>query len=129
ARTGALDRDGQEPLLKPHATATGARAARLGHAPRRRSRRAAFGARNDPLVAHLFFAPERGLFEADLEVALDVALVALADAEDAQQIAQNSVEIELADVAHAAGEGAAGGEGRAGLLGPMTEPVVHRAAL
>ena len=90
---------------------------------------AAVAARGDALVAHLLLATESGLLEAHLEVALDVPLVAPADAEDAQQIAQDAVERDVADVDHAAGERPPGSERRSRLFDAVPEAVVHRPPL
>src|SRR5690606_12012934 len=105
-----LDRDRQDALLEPDATAAVARAADVGLAPWSRTRAAAVGAGDDALVAQGLRRPERGLLEGDLELALDVAAVASTDAEHAEQVPQDPVHGDLTEVDDPALEGAAARE-------------------
>ena len=89
----------------------------------------ALGARDHPIVAQRLLAPERRLLEGELELALDVPLVPASHAEDPQQVAQDAVDGDVADVHEAAGKRPAGPERRPGLLRAMTEAIVHAAAV
>src|SRR6185369_2174111 len=92
ARAGALDGDRKQGLLKAHLAAPAARRTRFD--PRARlgaATRAAFTG-VEPLVAHLALTAQRGFFEAQLQVPANVAAVAGADAERAQQIAEQIFE-------------------------------------
>jgi hypothetical protein len=86
---------------------------------------AAVAARDDACIAHRLGGAERRLLEGDLELSLEIALVSATDAEHAEQITEDAVDGDVAEVDHAAGEGPAAGERGAGLLGAVTEPVVH----
>ena len=116
-------------MLEAHSPPPVARAAGLGDGARRRPGPAAVAARSHALVAHLLLAAEGGLLEGHLEVPLDVPLVAPSDAEDAEQVPQDSVEGDVADIDDAPREGPPRAERRARLLGAVAEAVVHRAAL
>jgi hypothetical protein len=116
-------------LLEAHAATAVASAAGLRLGPGRGARTVARDARHDALVAHRLLAPERGLLERDLELVLEVALVALADSEDSEKVAEDAVDGDVADVDESAREGAPGSEGRAGLLGAVTQAVVERATV
>src|SRR5262249_50739723 len=120
-RAGPLDRDGEDALLEAHPPATAASPARLGRRARSRPRAAAVAAGDDPVVAHRLLAAERRLLERHLELALDVALVAPADSEDAQQIPEDPVDGDVADVDEAPRERPACPEGRTRLLSAVPE--------
>ncbi len=69
---------------------------------------------------------DKGDIKRDLEIALDVALVAPADAEDAEQVAEDAVDGDVADVHEAARKRPTRPERRARLFGAVAEAVVHR---
>src|SRR5690606_20541326 len=104
-------------------------AARVRLRARRGARSAAVAAGDDAVVAHRLRAAEGGLLERDGQLALDVAAVAPPDAEHAEQVPEDPVDRDLAEVDDAAREGAAARERRAWLLGAVPEAVVHRLAL
>src|SRR5262249_36689039 len=104
ARAGGLDRDRDQRLLDAHARAPAARASGC----EARHRRAAHGdagvAQIGALVLDDALAAERRLFEAELERLAQIAAVARANPERAQQIAEDFVD--AAEVEVHAGHGA-----------------------
>ncbi len=121
----ALDGDREQPLLQAHPATPVARGAIVGNGPHSRPRPLTVAAGHDALVAHGLVASEGRLLEGNLDLALDVAFVATPDAEDPEQIAEEPVHGNVADVDEATGERSAGTERRAGLLGAMPKPIVH----
>lgn len=83
-------------------------------------------ASDDAIVVYRLVAAERGFLERKLDLSLDVALVPPSHSEDAEEIAQNAVERDVADVDGPAGKGAASPEGRTWLLRPVAKAIVHR---
>ena len=102
ARARALDRDRQDSLLIANASAAVACAARFGNVTRCAGGAATIAARDDALVFQLFFAAKCRFLERDLELTFDVTLVTAADSEDAEQVAQKSVDVDVVDVDYAA---------------------------
>src|SRR5208282_5779584 len=98
------DRDREDPLLESDASAARTGRATLGTTPRGRAAAVAVLAVDHLLVADLLLAPERGLLERDADLDSDVAFVAFAHAEDAEQVAENAVDRDVADVDHPARE-------------------------
>ena len=84
---------------------------------------------HDRLYVELLLAAEGRLLEGDLEVLRGVAALAAAHAEDAEHVAEDAVDGDVADVDDAAGEGPVRAEGRARVLGAVAEAVVHGAAV
>jgi hypothetical protein len=60
---------------------------------------------DDLLVRDLLLASKGGLFERDGELDAYVALVALAHAKNTEQVAENAIDGDVADVDHPAREG------------------------
>ncbi len=120
-----VDRDGQDTLLHPRPAAATARRAKLGLGPRPRAGAVAVVARDDACVPHGPLAAEDGLLERHFEKLLQVALVASADPKDAEQVAENPANGDLADVYPPTRKRAACRERRARFFGTMAETVVH----
>lgn len=124
-RAGALDGDREQPLLQAHPATPVARGAIVGNRPHSRPRPLTVSAGHDAVVAHGLVASESRLLEGNLDFALDVAFVAAPNAEDPEQIAEEPVHGNVADVDEATREGSAGTERRAGLFGAMPKSIVH----
>ncbi len=129
SRTRPFDGNGENALLESNTTPAIAACARLGNRARSGAGARAITARSDAFVAHRLFATESRFFERELELSLDVSLVAATHAEDTQQVPEDSIDGDVADVHVTAGKRSAGTERGTGFLRTMAEPVVHRAAI
>jgi hypothetical protein len=76
------------------------------------------------VIANGLLAPERGLLEGQLEVPFEVPLVSASNAEDPEQIAENTVDRDVADIHDTPGKRTARRKRRTGLLGAVAEPIV-----
>ena len=107
ASRGARWRSGRRPAGSGRGRGRCTRAHRSGVEPGRRAAAAAVGARLDALVGDVLRAAERRLLEGDLHLLLERAAVADLDAERAEQVAEDAVDVEIAHVERHAAERAA----------------------
>ncbi len=106
-RARPLDGDGQHPLLEAHPPPPAARRARRRRGAGRRARAGAALAGLDALVLDLLGAAERRLLEGDADLLLQDPAVAHLDAERAQQVPEEAVDVEVGHVERHAPEGVA----------------------
>ena len=129
ARARLLDGERKHRLLQAHTAFARTRAAGRGHGSRSRAASATVFAQDDATVAQRLLRAERGLGELEFELEFEVAAVALAHAKHAEQVAENALNRDVAEVDHTARKRTVGAEGRAGLFGQAAGAIERRATL